>query len=537
MPYILYAVIALLIMRPFFGDGFLLLLDMPWTPNIQLSDYLRNIDAGLPLTLLFKMFSYFIPVYVIQKILLTLIFFLAGLSIYKLGRQYKTERILAFAGGCFYMVNPWVYERFLAGHWKVFLGYAVFPLSLYLFDRVLKSPGKLNLAKFYIFLAVYPALSIHWAYISYLFLIIYGLVYLFKNKKINSLIKKDFLVKMAVLVLAIIAFNSYWLFGFWGQDSVFPKIDEGDFRAFATVTDTNFGIYFNVLSLYGFWSAAWFLPKDILGMWWLLSIFCISLSALGLYSSLRSKRTFAYVITLLFGPLLVLSVGYGSGFSQKITEAVYHLLPGFKGLRETEKLVGLLAFSYALLMPLGMERLFKLCAYPIDGKKWRKGLAFLFLLVITYFSTFGIFNSFDKQLSLSKYPLGWYEAEEILSADTERQSVLVLPWKGYPRLSFAANRRIANPARGFFSFPVVVSKTLDNKLIQEVEQPEWDNFVSSWQKGEKADGEVAKFLEEKDISHVILLKIEGWQDYLYLYDREFLEKKYEDESIVIWAIH
>ena len=79
LPYILYAITVGLLMKPFFNSGFLFFLDMAWVPNIQLSDYLSGgINAGIPFILLFKFFSFLLPVAIIQKILLGLIFFLSG---------------------------------------------------------------------------------------------------------------------------------------------------------------------------------------------------------------------------------------------------------------------------------------------------------------------------------------------------------------------------------------------------------------------------------------------------------------------------
>ena len=133
LPYLLYFILAGLIMRPFFSPGFLFFLDMAWGPRIDLTDYLANgLASSFPLAVIFKFLSFFMAVELTQKLLLWFILFFAASAMYGFARSYmKIE--WAIGSGLFYLINPYVYERFLAGQWLVLLGYGFFPLAFKLF--------------------------------------------------------------------------------------------------------------------------------------------------------------------------------------------------------------------------------------------------------------------------------------------------------------------------------------------------------------------------------------------------------------------
>ena len=539
LPYILYAMIVGLIMKPFFTPGFLFLLDMAWTPNIQLSDYLSGgVSAGFPLALLLKFLSFLAPVEIIQKILLSLFFFLSGAFMYRFARVNNFGREWSFVAGLFYMLNPWVYERFLAGHWLIMLGYAFFPFVVALFLEFLKRPCKRQIIKLSLFLAVYPILSLHWAYIAYVFLSFCGFIYLWQEKRLSVLKNLEFVKKFLLILILIITVNSFWLFSFWGDAGVFPKITQNDFIAFETSTDTRFGVYFNVLSLYGFWNTAYFLPKDMFGAWWMLTIFFVGFSVLGAVYLIKKKNLFGLCLAIGFMPILILAVGYGSEFSKFFVNIFYYIMPGFKGLRETGKLTGLLAFSYALLVPIGMKYFFELCGYRLKEKSlsFFKFIAIFAVILIVFLSTMGIFNSFDKQLQTYEYPKSWFAVEEMLANNQGTKNVLVLPWCGYPQLDFAGNKRAVNPAHSFFSFDVVVGRNLENIFLMETTQAEWDDLIQNALNKNKKFDYYKDFLAQEDISHVLVLKIYNWKDYDFLNKAEILECIFDGEDAVVYKI-
>src|SRR3990172_10911585 len=72
--------------------------------------------------------------WITQKLFLIVLFFLlfylpVKFFPFEIGEKYK------YFAGLFYTINPFVYERFLAGHWLVLLLYAMLPPLTYYIIR------------------------------------------------------------------------------------------------------------------------------------------------------------------------------------------------------------------------------------------------------------------------------------------------------------------------------------------------------------------------------------------------------------------
>lgn len=534
LPYILYLLLAILIMRPAFDSGYLFFLDMVWAPDIQLSDYTRNgLSAAFPLTLLLKLFSFIISTAWLQKILLLGVFFLSAVAMYIFSRRYL-DCAGAFIAGLFYMINPYVYERFLAGHWHVLLGYAYFPLVINGFLRLLDKPRAKTFWRFCLLFAIYPIISQHWFYITFFVLLLTAFIYLYKNHKWAALANPLFYRFVGIFSLVFFGLNSFWLFGFWGEKSVWPQITLNDFAAFATTADIKFGAWINVLSLYGFWNNIHILPKNIFNWWWLLTIVVLAISLLGLIRLIQKRRLIGFALPFIFITALVIGVGYASGIIRPLIDLLFDYLPGFRGLRETHKAAGLLAFAYALTLPLGGRFL-----TGIVKKSAAKILLYIVypcLAALILLMNFGIFNAFNGYLKAYEYPVGWTKAENYLSENVIDSKVLIMPWHGYPRLNFAGNTVVANPATAFFSSDVIVGRNLDNVFLLETEQGEYDQLLFCLVQGLETIKDNLDFFYEQNISHMILLKIDDYERYGFLTKSGVLELIYEDNDIVLYKV-
>src|SRR3989344_5411861 len=158
IPVLIFFILTILVVWPLYRAGRIFLLDMSWPPVIDLADYLRNgLEPGFALTLVIKLLSFVASTALLQKIVLTLVLLFAAYCMYRLSYTVYSSLITMTASprrpgsratiwpssyatlsGLLYMINPWVYERFLAGHWVVLLGYAVFPLYILCLWRVLE---------------------------------------------------------------------------------------------------------------------------------------------------------------------------------------------------------------------------------------------------------------------------------------------------------------------------------------------------------------------------------------------------------------
>ncbi|MDO8515123.1 MAG: hypothetical protein Q7S14_01360, partial [bacterium] len=147
MMIIFFAILALAIIFPLLSPGFILTLDTIMVPG--------GAD-------------------IVQKLTLFLIFFLAGYGMARLCKNY-------FAG-ILYAINPFVYERVMAGHWDFLIGYALFPIIVLTMKNLLENPKLITT----IVLAGLSTAAVyfapHWAFILAVFLLVYFIVYFALNR-------------------------------------------------------------------------------------------------------------------------------------------------------------------------------------------------------------------------------------------------------------------------------------------------------------------------------------------------------------------
>jgi len=546
LPYGIFFAIALTILAPIFmSGGFVFLLDMVWGPNIQLSDYLGgNVPTHLPFIFVFKFFSLFLPTALIQKAFLFAILFLCGLLMYEMAKGLMPRR-WAILSGIFYMINPYVFERLLAGQWLVLLGYAVFPLVISSFLRFLKSDKRKDLWISVSLFSIYPLISLHWAYIAFWFMLVIAIVYLsqvvgFANlKKPESAPIRKKLALFAVLQsLLMLVVNSFWLKSFLDADGALGKITSSDFQAFSTMADPVWGAFFNVLSLYGFWQDSFFLPKDIFPYWWVLTLVIIVFSFVGFINLAKKNNTLALSLGIIFLPAALIATGYATAITWLLTDFLFRYLPGFAGMRETAKVTGILAFSYALFFPLGV----KLTADQLGQgakeniRKIIYACSFISVIMFCYLLVNNMFFGFGGQLRAYPYPDSWYEVEETLNADTQKESVLFLPWHGYPELDFAGKITAANPARSFFTAEIISGKNLDSIYITDRSQEEWDERIAEMLQGKQSLDDNIGYLQTQHVDYIILAKTADWQEYGFLDESTRLQKVFEAKEIALYKV-
>ncbi len=158
-----FGALALFILLPLMRPGYILTLDMIFTPTLRMPVEVNNsyLFYGL-----LHWLNYVLPSQVIQKLLLFGILVLSGVGAYRLviklsscqvfklaGSESESDELSAFNfqlstavwgayfAGIFYMVNPFVYSRFMAGHYLVLLGYALMPFFTIALWRFLDGLG------------------------------------------------------------------------------------------------------------------------------------------------------------------------------------------------------------------------------------------------------------------------------------------------------------------------------------------------------------------------------------------------------------
>ncbi len=129
LPHAWSVVLALLMLGPALGRGFVLTYDMVWVPDLVLRADFLGLASGLPRAVpsdaVVAVLDEAVPGELLQKLVLLAALVGAGTgAAHLLGTLPLSGRLVAVS---VYQWNPLVVERLLIGHWPVLLGYAALP--------------------------------------------------------------------------------------------------------------------------------------------------------------------------------------------------------------------------------------------------------------------------------------------------------------------------------------------------------------------------------------------------------------------------
>jgi hypothetical protein len=501
LAYGIYTAVALIVMLPLFRPGFILTLDMAFTPHLRMPD---SITSSYVLHAALFLLTHILPAAVVTKLLLLAALLLAAFGMHRLIRCYIAPRTGpdwgAYIASVFFAMNPFTYSRFMAGQYSVLLGYALLPWfarQLVMFGR---EPYLVNALKLGTLTAVIGIVSIHtlgevaimgavaatigaWHYRSTMYAYIrYGLA--------------------ALGVCALL--SSYWLIPLaTGQGKTAATIQSftaADSQAFATTGGSVLGRVGNVLRLQGFWAEGrglYLLPQDRTVLWGLMMFIILALVAAGGVLLWYKRPTGA----LLFGASALISILLAVGFMSPVLGAL--------GYREPQKFIGLLALTYALYMAFGIRALLgRLQARGITA--YTAGLAILCALplMISRVMLWG----FDGQLVPRQYPASWTAVNARLNQDHGGGDVLALPWHQYMSYRFAG-RIIANPSAAFFDRHTITGQDPELGGASGGKQDSTHQAINQALQQDMRSEEFSRQLADLHIKYVLLAKEMDYRRY------------------------
>ncbi|HET7302781.1 MAG TPA: hypothetical protein VFI74_05630 [Candidatus Saccharimonadales bacterium] len=446
-----YGAAALLILGPLLRRGFVFAADMvfvPWPPMPH------ELLPSYPYELLLHVLSTHIPADILQKSILFATLLLAGLGMHRLTRlripKADSRAIYLFAG-LLYMVNPFVYSRYMIGQYLIVAGYALLPWCISSFWKLTQKPKAIQATIAGFWLSAVAIFSVHMFGIALMAVTVFAVFEYVKHSQ------KRLLLQAIALYIGVTATATvyWWLPVVLGSSALqqttqgFSKIDAA---AFATA-GTWWGVIGNVLSLQGFWADTQNLYQTSRNVfwWWMLPVG--ALWAMAIIGARQAKRQALPVLSPL---LVVMAVGciFAIGTSATIFASlngwmVQHV-PFFAGYREPQKFVALLCIGYALFGALGLQRLLALAK---QGRDILITAALALPCMLAPLMPWG----FASQLKTHDYPRGWYESRSYIKERCSGECrVLFLPWHLYMHYDFA-ERIIANPAPKFFGGNVIAS--------------------------------------------------------------------------------
>jgi hypothetical protein len=531
----LFLVIAVLILWQMLLPGYVLTLDMVFTPQVKEVVSAGSYLNSLPIHYLIQLSSLLLPIWVIQKIILFFVFFCLGYLPYRFLPLPKNNTVRLFSA-LVYTANPFVYSRFLAGHWTHLMAYALLPVFIHFLFKFTRLPGFKLGVKLFSSVILISLFSLHFFVMVVLIMAVWFFCY-FVNYFIT---KKYVFLKLTLksLILAGLVFlvlSAYWLIPRLNNNQpIENRFDITHWQAFAASSHNGSGTTLNVLSLNGFWGEgqpwskqfAW--PQDYavfwiaIGMIWLLVL-------TGIINGFRNreKRPVISFFLILGITSFIFATGAGETVFKSLNIWLYEHIYFWRGFRDSQKFSGLLALSYAVLSGYGVN--------TVRSNRFR---VLIFLIPVSL--GFLMWGGFKNQLRPVWYPEVWDKAKGIIQADSSDYKVLFLPWHGYLSFNFNNNLLIANPAKGFFGEKAIVSRSVEIKELYDQEvDPEYislDKVVRSVTS--LSPDQTIDYLINKNIKYIVFFQDLNGVDNLKYGFLTFpnLKEKIRDKKLIMYEI-
>lgn len=517
-----YVVLALLIMGPMLGSGFVLALDMVFTPKLPVAHGMSN-------TWLFEwvlhLVNFLLPGQVIEKLLIFIILFICGLGMHRL---IETESSWPkYFGGLFYTINPFTYERWLAGQYLIVAGYALLPWLVKSLINFVNHPSNRTAAVLALWYSLLAMLSIHIFVMAVLIGIIF--IVIFSIGRVSELSYRKKLLKWSGLALiATLFINSFWLIGvIRGTSSISQTINSigpHDLAAYTTTPNPHVGLITNVLSGYGFWLERYnrfHMPNGNIIIWLSLFALLFILVCVGAVTQFSKRKpqekkkvaTSARLVTIciLVASIIgfIIACGIHAPLFGGLTKWGIEHIPLMKGFREPEKWSALLMLAYAYFGAHGLAWL--LDRFAVANRQslkqsttsWRQTIIVLSLLLPLAYVPSMVYG-FAGQLRPVHYPASWYSFNQYLKRHPPSGKALFLPWHEYMSYDFSP-RVIANPAPDFFKYANIISGT-DAEIGGIPNEPSTttSKFINSQILAKTDRADLAQSLNKLHIQYVLL---------------------------------
>jgi hypothetical protein len=501
---------ALLVVGRLLQPGYVLTLDMIFAPGMRAAVSASGYGNFLPVGYLLQFFNIIIPAWLIQKAILLALFLDLGWLAFKFLPlpADKTARLFA---ALIYMLNPFVYGRFLAGDWRLLFAYSLLPIFVNFLFVFTSQPNFRASLKLFAIIFLISLFSLHFLAMSSMVMAVW-----FCFGLITSLFRKDyqwigkFLNNFLLGAIFFVAASSYWLIPAWDLGfSLEKNFGPEHWQAFAAQGHGRIGAALNVLSLNGFWGEAqpwarqFFWPQDYPVFWVALS-FIVLLILIGLIFGWKDKKSRTYLVffSILGISAFIFSTGAGATFFRGFNLWFYQHVPFWRGFRDSQKFGGWLALSYAVLSGIGLSVIIDF--FRPKNKEWTKDLCLVIFLIPIMFG-FLLWGGLRGQLRPVWYPQAWDQAKKIIQASQKGDKALFLPWHGYLSLRFNNDLLTANPARIFFGNQAIVSQSVELGGVYDQQLDIGYATLDKAVTGESGwpDDEIIEYLGRQKIKYIV----------------------------------
>lgn len=434
VPHAAAALITAVVLAPLAAPGYVLRYDMVFVPRQRLSWEMvapaDELPRAVPLDALVSLANIAVPGWLLQRIALAGILYLAALG---MARLVPTERTLSTVVGAFaYAWTPYLADRLLLGQWGLLLAYAALPWIVAAARDVRAGrPG----AVARLVLAAAPA----------------------------AVTPTGGLIALATVVVltwprfwkvaaAVAALNAPWVVAAL-TSAAGGRSDPEGVGAFAARGENWSGAWGALAGTGGIWNAQT-VPASRGSV--LVPIATAALLAVCAAGFVELRRRWpdggAVRLAALAGGAFLLALA-GIGPTAPVLEWLVVHVPGAGLLRDGQKFLIPYALLLAVTLAVGAEVLAERLARRLDGTAGRVVLVAAALAPVAILPdlAFGAAG----QLRPVHYPADW--AEVSARVDSE---VLSLPFHGYQRYRWNRDQVVRDPAPRYLGVPVLINDAL-----------------------------------------------------------------------------
>jgi hypothetical protein len=408
LPHVWAVVLAVVLLGPALGPGYVLSYDMVWVPHLAMrSDFLgfgTALPRAVPSDAVVAVLDNLVPAMLLQKLALLLPLVAAAVGMTRLVGSSVTARLTAVT---LTVWNPFTVERLWIGHWTILIGYAVLPW-LVLAGRSARRTGRVPLVVW--LLLPLGSLSATAGLVSALALLVTGWSG-----------GRDRLRPNALLVLATLAGNAPWLVA--GLLHAGSATVSGTTSAFALHAEGSLPAPLAALGLGGIWNSQVVPGSRETFLSWLSLVLLLALAAYGarLWGTwLRGERTRLVALW---------AIGFAVAFltwaAPGMVGGLAAHLPGGGLLRDGTRCLALCLPLYAGLPAAGAEHLARRAGHgDPEIRRLLAGACAALPVLLLYDAAWGAADS----LRPADYPSSWAAAQDV---DLSGGDLLVLPFTAY----------------------------------------------------------------------------------------------------------
>lgn len=517
-----FAALGLVVAGPLLGSGYLLLLDFPSGPQsprlpvfpLPSSGDLGNALPLLALHSLFREVHAFLP----DKLFLLTPIVLGGLGVYLFARSRLGAGALpAMFGATLFVINPFVVDRYLAGHLYFLLAYSLLPWGLAPIHDALGGAVRGAAPRIALWLALLGAVDVHVAGL-------YAIVVLFAV--LVAPIKR--LLFAAVALGLAVALCAYWLL-----PAAFAApgagIGPADLAAYAS-RPRGPEVLASLLSMHGFWRNEFPSLAQRFPVLYLLLVPILGLAVAGAVRMLtgRDQRRFGMVLAGTATLALVLASGTSFPPTAGAFRWVFDHVPLFGVYREPQKFLALVVLAYAVFGAAGLDD-----ALPARDQRIPSRLAASLALGAVLLYGSGMFWGFDGEVRLARYPDGWSEAERIME-ERGPGRLLALPWHLYAVWGFSGGRIVVDPAASFFPVEVLAAGETGFPEVPAQSPDPFRRYVTAVLEYRREVRSFGHLVAPLGVRFIAWMREADWEAYRFLERQDDLLLLYRDEAISLY---